>query len=118
MEFKVGQIIKKSNGQKRKILGQAGEVFFTSIEDDFKRQGGAWTELELKDNGYTPEPEKWVPTKQSSYWFVKFDGEIDVDRWDGIPEELYLLKIGNCFETREKAEAYRQYLLDHPYKGE
>lgn len=53
------------------------------------------------------EPKKrWKPREGESYWFIVSSiFESDLNSWDDDPTDNERFRIGNCFPTREKAEA-------------
>lgn len=52
MKYKVGDILISEHGNKRKILGICGEVYFISEVNYFKRTGISYTQYELDKFGY------------------------------------------------------------------
>ncbi len=47
----------------------------------------------------------WVPTIDENYWWWHDPNAVD-DIWDGAGWDSINLSIGNCFKTKEEAEAY------------
>lgn len=52
---------------------------------------------------------KWRPNTDDKYWFIysKCDGciEVESDCWCNFTEDFQRSKVGNCFQTKELAEA-------------
>ena len=65
--------------------------------------------VELLKGGYTIKRIPWKPKYQDNYWYVDIRGCICADEWSGntIPNmyDINLYKLGNCYHTREEAEA-------------
>ena len=62
------------------------------------------------DRGFLEESDgKWMPMSGEKYWFIetKHTGNFLVSRenWYSAGEDVERLKIGNCFQTKELAEA-------------
>ena len=69
-----------------------------------------WKEVELNHllNGtFTIKRKPWKPKKEEHYWNVRLEGEPWFTRWldDVIDYNNY--KLGNCYRTKEEAEANR-----------
>ncbi len=41
------------------------------------------------------------------YWFVENNGEVDFVYWGGGTDDLNYYKLGNCYKTKQEAEANR-----------
>jgi len=108
-KFKAGMIIKNAAG-KRKILGQCGEVFFISEEDDFETAvSEIYTEEELLKVNFKPVEEPWKPEKNREYIFLDLAGEHASTIWINGKSDNYLLSIGNVFPPENNEELIAEY---------
>ena len=63
------------------------------------------------------ELEKWdvnydFPKEEDEYWHINLFSEVDVDTYfKGNKDSEWKIKSGNCFRTKEEAEAHREKLL-------
>lgn len=58
--------------------------------------------------GYnTIKRKPWRPQSGLKYWTARENGEICCFTWTGDLLDWYAYKIGNCYRTREEAEANR-----------
>ena len=53
------------------------------------------------------KPGRWVPVNGCRYWFLDTDGDPACIDYLGSELDLALLNSGNCFQTREEAEAHQ-----------
>jgi len=52
------------------------------------------------------EKVRWVPAeKNQDYYFVNGDGEVKCTNYTGAPYDARAITFGNCFKTKEQAEA-------------
>lgn len=110
--LQVGDKLVIKGARPAKVVGVVGEVVFLYEGNDksfaingFLRQG-------LEDNGWQLEKKKWVAKYSESYWFIDSDGIV---KWDNCYNSSYdtgRKQIGNMFETKESAEAYRNKLVE------
>lgn len=59
---------------------------------------------------YTIKHKPWKPKNNVAYWYVCPDGSVEYDTWWECAQEvcdINLYKLGNCYRTREEAEANR-----------
>lgn len=49
--------------------------------------------------------ERWKPKKGDEYFYVDKDGQVGEYHWVGFWFDNILFDFGNCFRTREEAEA-------------
>lgn len=104
MKYPIGSIIKKGN-ERRKILGETGEVRFVSIDDCFEKISHyIFTCKELENAGWVEEAKPWEPT--FPFWYVNGCGEI-CQMLSSCEEECLkrFSAFKNCFPTKEAAEA-------------
>ena len=50
-------------------------------------------------------PKAWMPERLGAYWFIDRDGDVSRDSWWGMTSDWLLYHSGNCFKTKEQAEA-------------
>jgi hypothetical protein len=78
------------------------------VADEFLNQKDVIIQL-LLDLGYIQEYEpnkKWEPKEGGGYYFVDYDGKVKfTEYWHDYPDDRARKEIGNCFQTREEAEA-------------
>ena len=113
-----GQILVNEDGEKRKILGVCGEVYFLSHINDLSNVADyCFTKKMIEELGWSPLEEPWNPGEDDAYWYVNFDGEIRRTEYRNwlVPSDEghnFRLKIGNVHRTYEDAEAYKQKLIE------
>lgn len=62
----------------------------------------------LLNGNYTIKCKPWKPKDDDMYYYVGFNGYIYKDIFcSGINRTINLYKLGNCYRTREEAEANR-----------
>lgn len=105
--MKQGDILINKQGDKRKILGVCGEVYFLSHPDDFELitiSSFAWTEKEIEEIGYTLLEEPWEPKEGEIYWFIDSGVEIGTFYWVNSAPDNFRKYMKNIFKTKELAE--------------
>ena len=102
------------NGEdKRKILFAGGELIVVSYCNKFEQADfHNYTQKELEKEGYKLVEEDWLPTHGYRYWFVSGDGIIEWSEWVNDNSDKGYIKMGNCFKSKEQAEAYKQKLIN------
>lgn len=111
-----------------KMLGvELGEIFEIQIDENKTFQfrftesgfqcfnGKMWDEdtiavacLNLLLVGkYTIKRKPWKPKEGESYYIVAINGSIGMEEWWAETIDMNYYKIGNCYRTREEAEANR-----------
>lgn len=69
--------------------------------DDFcKSRGKIWNREKLQWENY-----RWKPNFKYVYYFISTYGNICSDIWDDVTVDYNRYKSGNCFQTKEEAEA-------------
>lgn len=63
------------------------------------------------------EPVRWKPASLENYFFIVSDGTVFREVWRTRPIDATRHQIGNCYKTKEEAEAARERVLK-AYKGE
>lgn len=48
---------------------------------------------------------RWKPKRNEEYWAITPEGDIDLYRWEDAIDDSKYYDFGNCFRTREEAEA-------------
>ena len=108
-KFKAGMIIENADGE-RKILGQCGEVFFISEEDDFETAvSEIYTEKELRNAGFEPIEEPWKPEIDNLYAYIGSLGDVGKTYWSNSEGDKYHLSIGNVFPPENNEELIAEY---------
>lgn len=54
--------------------------------------------------------ERWEPEDGSYYWFANTDGTTSHANWINCASDRSHLALGNCFRTKEEAEAHLKWL--------
>lgn len=55
---------------------------------------------------------RWMPEHTGRYFYINSKGEIIGNIWCGIDTNEYHYKFGNCFRTKEEAEAARDKIKE------
>lgn len=96
---------------KYKLLKKTGDLDQGNIVDDecFPFVGGAIIFQLLLDLGYIEEydpSKKWEPKDGEEYYYIDGEGEVRFTKYSLIfSYDRVHKEIGNCFQTREEAEA-------------
>jgi len=121
-EFPKGSYIVR-DGERRKILGEVGDIRFVSANSEY---GEKWETVamfynhiaELKDDGWKPEGEKWQPKIGETYASVHVSHDsVDVEDhvWSGGSIDLGRLALGNVYPVGQgeaAAERVRKTLKE------
>lgn len=58
-------------------------------------------------------PKPWKPKEGDRYcYYSAFNGLVNYARWDDLPGELILWKVGNCFKTEEEAKTKGKEIME------
>ena len=69
--------------------------------DDFcKSQGKIWNKEKLQW-----EKCRWKPKKRDKYYYIRSKGNVNSAFWHKGSVDIHRYKFGNCFQTKEEAEA-------------
>lgn len=69
--------------------------------DDFcKSQGKIWNKEKLQWEKY-----RWKPKKRDKYYYIRSKGNVNLAFWRKGSADIHRYKFGNCFQTKEEAEA-------------
>lgn len=105
-KLKLGDILIDEDGDKTKVLGVLTNLVGLSIYNHFEEFRLWYTAKELEDWGLDfSESEKWVPKHKEDYWFKQSDGRSFLDFNSNRSIDIFRIKIGNCFKTKEEADA-------------
>ena len=104
-------------GERFNITNCRGDYYFT--DSDFKRDGDELafysTLYSILNGTYTIKRKPWKPEDNENYWYIDENGEA----WSGeawrnrfddceyASDHMNYYKLGNCYRTREEAEANR-----------
>lgn len=69
-----------------------------------------WMLYYLLNGTYTIQPKPWKPNNEERYWYVDERGRIWSDYFDYyscMSHCMNYYKLGNCYHTKEEAEANR-----------
>lgn len=56
---------------------------------------------------YTIQSKPWKPKEDEDYWYVDGRGDTWSTYWTEYADSMNYYKLGNCYRTREEAEANR-----------
>ena len=62
--------------------------------------------------GFTIKRKPWKPAEGELYYFITNDGTILYGTNDGATVDFVFFKIGNCYRTKEDAEANRDKWIE------
>lgn len=84
---------------------------------------GAWhsgSSIFLKNllsGDYKAVPKPWKPKYGDRYYYYSAsNGLVNYARWDDLPSELILWKVGNCFKTEEEAKTKGKEIMEQIMK--
>lgn len=66
-----------------------------------------WVLYYLLNGTYTIKRKPWKPSKGDKYWHISSNGSADYYCWTDDTLDFLTYKFGNCYRTREEAEANR-----------
>lgn len=102
--------------------GTINEDTYKIEEDGFyykNKQSEDWlaepsTTVNKLINGYCKAvPKPWKPKEGDRYcYYSAFNGLVNYARWDDLPGELILWKVGNCFKTEEEAKTKGKEIME------
>lgn len=111
-------------GSRRKVLEELGELRFLSMRENSMRGWEITTSYtphiqELEREGWKVEEveEEWKPKKNDWYFSVGNEGEAVSCYWSDHRADEARFKVGNCYPTREAAEAAAAR-VKKAYRGE
>lgn len=121
--FPYNSYLKDSSGNYRRVLGAVDEMRFLShpwkekaVGHDMPDDASTATIIGLEDWGYIEVPahealglpapvvKPWRPETGEKYWLLYLDGTHEVS-WKGSKFDLFDLRLGRVFKTREEAQA-------------
>lgn len=96
--YKAGEIFEMRDGS---LIGPEGFIVYVSTEIQYHPEIMDWFE-EIKD--------RWGPGEMENYWGIDGCGEVYcfTNHYQGITDNHFA--IGNCFRTKEEAEAHLKWL--------
>ena len=111
-KYPKGAIIVKGN-ERRKILGEAGEVRFVSSYENFEYLSSFICSCkELETAGWVEEAKSWEPKNGEGYYFIENHGSIEKDIWQCSFLDTRHRSFLGVFPTREAAEARLKEIKD------
>jgi len=114
MKYKKGDVLEK-RGAEMRIAEIYGEICFPVSKTGIALR--PQTEKELDESGFTLKQEgPWVPKKGEYYFFLSDASNPEMQINLGHEIDLFRISIGNCHQTEEKVEQYKQWLLTKPYR--
>ena len=71
----------------------------------------------ILNGDYKAVPKPWKPKIGEKYWtYSEIWEEVTSFRWEGYYYDLLLWKVGNCFKTRDEAEAKGKEIMEQIQK--
>ena len=96
------------NSARYKIMQEDGLMFTV--------RGSAWSRsvlmLAIINGSYSVVKLPWKPKEGDRYCYYSTKGQVNYARWDALCSELILWKVGNCFETEEKARTKGKEIME------
>ena len=83
-------------------------VFVLCYDGLFQTQSGIMCHELLSgllSRKYTIKRKPWKPKEGELYYFVSMNEDVRSDTSDNVTVDMLLYKIGNCYKTKEEAEA-------------
>lgn len=59
----------------------------------------------LLSGEYVVRRKPWKPKDNEVYYRINDIGNVTIDTWDGLDLDIIFYKLGNCYRTRDEAEA-------------
>ena len=108
MKYKEGDIL-KINQYAYKVLGIAGIVYILSSGSDHdcigSQKANMATDKDLERINAKIEPQPWEPKENEELFFINSKGHVGVTTYINSKQSIDRIGFGNCFRTREEAEA-------------
>ena len=101
----VAKILGVEIGEEFEIKGYNGSYYWTY---DGLYHNGFKCEKTLNDllvGVCTIKHKPWKPIINDTYYFVRIDGDVSSAQWISNVWDHSIYKLGNCYHTREEAEA-------------
>ena len=103
----VAKMLGVNIGEEFEIKGRDGAYYLTY---DGLYHNGFKCEKTLNDllvGVCTIKHKPWKPIINDTYYFVRIDGDVSSAQWISNVWDRSIYKLGNCYHTREEAEANR-----------
>ena len=68
--------------------------------------------MSIINGSYSVVKLPWKPKEGDRYCYYSTKGQVNYARWDALCSELILWKVGNCFETEEKARTKGKEIME------
>lgn len=96
--------------QSTTVLAVCGELVAISLNENEL----SWFKIkDIEKAGWQLKKTRWVPKDKEKYFCVGQGGQImQAVMLENNEGDIYRLSIGNFFETKEQAEAYRSELIE------
>lgn len=113
--LEVAQMLGVEIGEEFDVIYETGQKSdwgpYKITRDGLVDESGNWTLhgttlFNLLTGEYTLQKRPWRPKYKEQYWYVNTDGKVDpTTLYVTSSDDLALLNMGNCFPTKEAAEA-------------
>ena len=77
------------------------------IDEGSMACSGEYFVMRLIYGDYTIQSKPWKPKEDEDYWYVDGRGDTWSTYWTEYADSMNYYKLGNCYRTREEAEANR-----------
>ena len=106
-EFKASTIDRGRNTYKI----SKDKLFFKDFTDEWVKTE-MWIEMIRSFEDYEFEVKPFNPNNGGRYWYVRMNGELQKTLFDNsLMIDVLNRAIGNCFRTKESAEAHKEEIL-------
>ena len=75
------------------------------IDEEGRACSGEYLLTHLIYGDYIIKRKPWKPSAGDQYWYVSSNGSVDYYCWTDDILDFLTYKLGNCYRTREEAEA-------------
>lgn len=108
-EFSLKNIQTEEINRPRYKITQEEGLMYSNGSEEWKR---SITLLSIIDGAYSIVKLPWKPKEGDRYCYYSTKGQVNYARWDALCSELILWKVGNCFETEEKARTKGKEIME------
>ncbi len=113
-KYKENDILIDKDGNKRKILGVCGQVYFVSLEDEFEYANNAiFTEKDLENIDFKLLEEEFNPEKGETYYYpYVYDNRSVELLWENDPSDIEIKAIVGIYRTKEESDARLKKIIN------
>jgi hypothetical protein len=113
-KYKENDILIDEDGNKRKVLGVCGQVYFISQKNEFKYANGAiFKEKELEDMGYKLLEEEFNPEKGDTYYSPYIYDNCSVESlWENDEYDIERKDMVGIYRTKEESDVRLKKIIN------